>query len=116
MSSHTEPSSTNDSISTSCYKSRLLATNWALRDQFLREIERIKNDSEEMFDKAYQRIASLESALELIEEQTHEMMSVTKSVTEIKPLMTRLLNKVKALVHVTAIIIWIDSIRVIPCD
>lgn len=112
MNSHTEPPFEGKSSSTSCYRSRLLATNWALRDQFHREIQRIKNDSDEMLNKANQHIASLEntlesiekqahkqtaSILELIEEQAHKQMPAPKDERSIRPFAARLFNKAKAI-------------------
>jgi FkbM family methyltransferase len=57
------PGSANDTSSIPCYKSLLLATNWALRDQFLIEIQRIKDDSYKMIAQANERIETLEASL-----------------------------------------------------
>ena len=97
MNSHTEPPFEGKSSSTSCYRSRLLATNWALRDQFHREIQRIKNDSDEMLNKANQHIASLENTLESIEKQAHKQMPAPKDERSIRPFAARLFNKAKAI-------------------
>ena len=69
------PSYPADQItSSSCFRSRLLASNWALRDQLTREIQRMKDDSLEMISKTNQQLVTLEEELEKLQTKTYQQI------------------------------------------
>ena len=77
-----------ETLSTSCYRSRLLVTNWAMRDQFRLEIQRLKDESTQVLKQATERIAELECASEKMIQSANQRIADledSKTIDKLNP-------------------------------